>query len=67
MPLEKGYSEKAIGKNIGAEERAGRPRRQAVAIAMNTARQAAKRSKTKRAKAVLRRIGARDPNRRGRG
>jgi hypothetical protein len=41
MPLTKGYSRKSIGKNIKAEEKAGRPRKQAVAIALNVAREAA--------------------------
>ena len=41
MPLEKGYSSKSIGKNIKMEEKAGRPRKQAVAIALNVARKAA--------------------------
>lgn len=40
MPLTKGYSQKAISKNIRTEVAAGRPQKQAVAIAMNTARQA---------------------------
>jgi hypothetical protein len=41
MPLMKGYSSKSIGKNIKMEEKAGRPRKQAVAIALNVARKAA--------------------------
>ena len=44
MPLKKGYSKKAISKNIAAERRAGAPPRQAVAIAMETARKAAKKA-----------------------
>lgn len=40
MPLIKSPSKKAIGKNISAEENAGKPRKQAVAIALNVARDA---------------------------
>lgn len=36
MPLPKG--KKNIGKNIKTEEAAGKPQKQAVAIALNTAR-----------------------------
>lgn len=41
MPLKKGYSRKSIGKNISTEEKAGKPRKQAIAIALNVARKAA--------------------------
>lgn len=40
MPLKKGYSRKTISSNIRAERAAGKPQRQAVAIALNTARKA---------------------------
>lgn len=40
MPLEKSASKKAIGHNIEAEEHAGKPRKQAVAIALSVARKA---------------------------
>lgn len=40
MPLIKGKSPKSISQNIRTEIKAGRPQKQAVAIALNTARQA---------------------------
>jgi hypothetical protein len=39
--MTKGYSSKSIGKNIKMEEKAGRPKKQAAAIALNVAREAA--------------------------
>ena len=38
MPLMKGKSKAVVSKNIRAEIAAGRPQKQAVAIALNTAR-----------------------------
>jgi hypothetical protein len=40
MPLIKSKSKKAIGKNIEKEEMAGKKPKQAIAIALNTAREA---------------------------
>jgi hypothetical protein len=37
MPLQKGSSKKAISSNIKTEMAAGKPQKQAVAIAMHTA------------------------------
>ena len=38
MPLMKGKSKKAISRNIRTEKAAGKPQKQAVAIALNVAR-----------------------------
>lgn len=38
MPIKKGKSRKTIGKNIKTEMEYGKPQKQAVAIALNTAR-----------------------------
>ena len=42
MPLIKSASKKAIGKNISAEMHAGKPQKQAIAIAMSVARRVRK-------------------------
>jgi hypothetical protein len=42
MPLDKSGSEKSVGKNIRTEMKAGKPKKQAVAIALNTEREYAK-------------------------
>lgn len=48
MPLSKGTTRKAVSKNIETEMAAGKPQRQAVAIALNTQRRAkAKKRKSK--------------------
>ncbi len=41
MPLIKSKSDKAVGKNIAKEEAVGKPRKQAIAIALDTQRRAA--------------------------
>jgi hypothetical protein len=49
MPLEKGSSKKVISRNIRREMHAGRPQKQAVAIAMSKAGKSRRKGK-KRAK-----------------
>jgi hypothetical protein len=38
MPLQKGNNQKAIGSNIKTEEAAGKPKKQAIAIALHEAK-----------------------------
>lgn len=45
MPLSKGSSKKAVSKNIKTEMAAGKPQRQAVAIALNVQRKAKSKKK----------------------
>lgn len=45
MPLIHSASKKAVGKNIKKEEEAGKPKKQAVAIALSEQREAAKGSR----------------------
>ena len=42
MPLKKGNSKKVISENIATERRAGRPEKQAIAIAYSEARKGKK-------------------------
>jgi hypothetical protein len=45
MPLKKGKSKEAIAENIRTEKNAGKPQKQAVAIALNTARKSGKKKR----------------------
>ena len=53
MPMVKGYSPKSVSKNVSREMKAGKPQKQAVAIALSVARKAAvKAGKPSKAKAA---------------
>lgn len=56
MPLVKGYSSKAIGKNIKAEKKAGKSKKQATAIALSVAREAAEKSGNKKKANALKKV-----------
>lgn len=45
MPLSEGYSKKSMSSNIKKEMHAGKPQKQAVAIAYSEARKAAKKKR----------------------
>lgn len=47
MPLKKSTSKRAFGENIAAEMHAGKPQKQAVAIAYAVKREAAKKKTTR--------------------
>lgn len=50
MPLEKSKSKKAIGRNIAREEEAGKPKKQAIAIALDVARKSGSKIPKKKGK-----------------
>lgn len=44
MPMKQGYSKKSVSSNIKREMKAGKPQKQAVAIALDVARKAKKKA-----------------------
>jgi hypothetical protein len=47
MPLKEGYDKLTISKNIKTEKKAGKPQKQAVAIALNVARKSRQKKEKK--------------------
>ena len=45
MPIKKGYGKKTVSKNIKTEMKSGKPQKQAIAIALSTARKAKTKAK----------------------
>jgi len=61
MPLDKSGTEESVGKNMKAEMKAGKPKKQALAIALNVERDNAKGSrKAKLEEAYGRFLGKRE-------
>jgi len=48
MPLKKGDSKKTVSSNIKTEMAAGKPQKQAIAIALNTARKSGAKKSSKK-------------------
>jgi len=61
MPLIKSGSKRAVGENIKREEAAGKPRKQAIAIALNVQRESGGRASSKR-KRTPRKLSVKDHN-----